>query len=678
MADEALNMPLYSEPFALDSESDVYEDGEKKTRLIQICPVSAHGLEDVRVYYGWDAWDRFFDTFDETNSKKQLDCHMFNLGGYEFSHMFAECMRDRYTYVDKRIPSKGEWTAIADDKTVYKVMVCNQYGTIIKFTDDMRRMGNCSMRKASESIRNQHPDWFQNMDKTKLETDYHEGWLDEDDPDFIHSMEYSKQDAYSQAIITRWLLENGYGSKLTAPSTGLDMALSIKYAGKDIKECTATDMRYAMSDFTKRYPPLNREMQDVAEDSLLGGFVWGLTGTWKGVFCHADYSSSYPYEYAFGNMFYGRVSKVSPDSKYWNMYLNADVFKWFVVSFDFEYIEGMMGCISGRECVGDMTGRANKKMNTGRVEHRLYTETYLDEMKHHYNISNLKIEEMWIAKRCVGDFKDFIRHCYETKQQLKDNHQGKSADYLMWKLFMNGGFHGKSITKTHRKKKTWFDGVQEMHEEINDPKLCFMIGFTAMMNARERLLRDCRMVLESGHRVMMCDTDSMVVDCTEQELRNIIGDWFESGGSGMEDNLGRFDIETDEDGLKKAVKDGMITKEQMDDLGVSTEFDEFRCWGLKRYVEIRNTKFGRIFRKSAFAGMHTEAQEELIDWETDGRQYAWKQSGKKTMKYGATIVEVIKHMKAENIWDEGPIVAGSPVSNKNFDEAIRIYRSVTE
>lgn len=50
-------MPLYSEPFALDSESDVYEDGEKKTRLIQICPVSAHGLEDVRVYYGWDAWD---------------------------------------------------------------------------------------------------------------------------------------------------------------------------------------------------------------------------------------------------------------------------------------------------------------------------------------------------------------------------------------------------------------------------------------------------------------------------------------------------------------------------------------------------------------------------------------------------------------------------------------------
>ena len=120
-------MPLYSEPFALDSESDVYEDGEKKTRLIQICPVSAHGLEDVRMYYGWDAWDRFFDTFDETNSKKQLDCHMFNLGGYEFSHMFAECMRDRYIFVDKRRPYKGEWTAIADDKTVYKVMVCNQY-----------------------------------------------------------------------------------------------------------------------------------------------------------------------------------------------------------------------------------------------------------------------------------------------------------------------------------------------------------------------------------------------------------------------------------------------------------------------------------------------------------------------------------------------------------------------
>ena len=671
-------MPLFSKPFAMDTESDVYEDGEKKTRLVQICPIDAVSLDDVRMFYGWDALSRFMDSFEETNSKKQLDCHVFNLGGYEFSHLWLEVLRDRYEYVDKKVPGKGEWTAIADDKTVYQVLIRNQYGTVLKITDDMRRMGNCSMKKASESIRFQHPEWFPEMKTTKLETDYHDGWLDESDESFVDSIAYSVQDAFSQAMIARWLLMNGYGKKLTAPATGLEVALCLKYRNKSVTECDSNDVRYATSDFVKRYPPLNREMQDMAENSLLGGFVWGLTGTWHGTFCHLDYSSSYPYEYAYGNMFYGRVSKVTPDSKYWDMYMQGNVLRWFVVSFDFEYIEGMMGAISGRECVGDMTGRKNKKMRSGRVEHRLYTETYLEELKHHYRISNMVIEELWYAKPCVGDFRDFIDYCYTKKSELKEAGFGDSADYLMWKLFMNGGFHGKSITKTHRKKKTYFDGQVQTMEEVTDPKYNFMIGFTAMMNARERLLRHCRMVLESGHRIMMCDTDSMVVDCSEKEIRDIIGDWFEAGGSQMEGNLGRFEVENDKKALKKLVREGIITQEQMDELGVSSEFDEFKCWGLKRYCEIRNTRFGRLFRKSAFAGMHDDEQEELMNYETDGTEYAWVQSGKKTMKYGATIVEVVKHMKAENIWDEGPIVAGAPVRNADLNKAKETYMRLKE
>lgn len=667
-------MSLYSVPFALDTESDVYVDGEKKTRLVQICPVDALSLKDVRVYEGWDALNRFFDSFEETRGK-MLDCHVFNLGGYEFSHFWKEVLRDRYEYVDARSPKKGQWTAIADDKTVYKVLVRNQYGTVLKFTDDMRRMGNCSMRKASESIRKQHPEWFPEMKETKLEADYHDGWLNPDDPDYEHSLEYSKQDAFSQAMIARWLLENGYGSKLTAPSTGLQVALGIRYEGKELSQCSQMELRYGMEDFVKHYPPLDREMQDIAERSLLGGFVWGETGTHHGTFTHVDYSSSYPYEYAFGKMFHGRVSRVMPDSKYWDMYLKADVMRWFVVSFDFEYREGMMGAISGRECIGNMTGRMNKKMRRGRVEHRLYTESYLKELGMHYDIQNMVIEEMWFAKPSVGDFRPFIQYCYERKQTLKEQGYGDSADYLMWKLFMNGGFHGKSITKTNRRKKTFFDGEVQNVDEVNDPKLCFMIGFTAMMNARERLLRHCRMVLESGHRVMMCDTDSMVTDCSEQEIREIIGDWFECGGHQMDGNLGRFEVEDDKKALKNAVKEGMLTQDQADELGVSSEFDEFRCWGLKRYCEIRNTPFGRLFRKSAFAGMHDANQRELMDWETDGREYEWSQSGKRTMKYGATIVEVTKHMKAENIWD---VEIPEYERNEDMSEAMRIYRAMKE
>jgi len=205
--------------------------------------------------------------------------------------------------------------------------------------------------------------------------------------------------------------------------------------------------------------------------------------------------------------------------------------------------------------------------------------------------------------------------------------------------------------------------------------LCFMLGFTAMMNGRERLLRHCRQVIESGHRILMCDTDSMVVDCSGEELKGIIGDWFCVGGSQMEGNLGRFEIENDRKGLKKAVRDGVLTQEQMDALGVSTEFNRFKCWGLKRYCEIRDTEYGSLFRKSAFAGMHDEVQGNLMDWETDGREYSWEQNGKRTEKYGAVISMMTKHMRAENIWDGGALEVPAPNRNADLTRMKELYRT---
>lgn len=636
-------MPLWiDEPFALDTEDDEYVDGIRKTRLVQLCPISATSLDDTIVLYGWDAWNQFFDKLEDTKTKKHLKCHCFNLGGYEFSHMLKEVLLDRYTYTDEKSLGKGEWALVADDQTVYKVTVRGENGTILEFTDDMRRMGNTSMEKASKAVKREHPEWFIGMDETKLETDYHAGWLDESDPDFESSMEYSKQDVYSQAMIARWLHVNAFDTKLTAPAIGLRMALAVTYCDKELSECSMGELKYAEKRFTELYPPLSREMQDIAERSLLGGFVWGETGTWNGTFCHADYSSSYPYEYVYGNMFIGRVSRIGADDEFWDKYMTSDMMKWFVVSFDFKLKDGMLGCISGRECVTDetpMNGRYNKKMISGKVKHRLYTESYLKELGEHYELSNMVYDEMWVAKAKIGGFEQFITKCYETKNELKRMGLGKSAGYLIWKLFMNGGFHGKSITKTNRRRRTFIGGVQAYVKETNDPKLCFMLGFTAMMNARERLLRHCRMVLESGHRVMMCDTDSMVVDCPADELREIIGDWFvKDDSNALADNLGRFEIETDDNGKEN--------------------FDTFKCWGLKRYCEIDNG----TFRKSAFAGMHDEMQKQLMDWETDGTEYSWMQKGHKDMKYGAVVLNVTKKAKAECIWDCGS--APMPKSKK--------------
>ena len=155
-----------------------------------------------------------------------------------------------------------------------------------------------------------------------------------------------------------------------------------------------------------------------------------------------------------------------------------------------------------------------------------------------------------------------------------------------------------------------------------------MIGFTAMMNARERLVRHCRMISEKGYRIYMCDTDSMVTDCPPEIAKGILGEDAFTKEDGDLENLGKFEMETFEG---------------------RGEFDEFRCWGLKRYLELDHGRY----RKSAFAGMHDEIQEDILPtWRTDGTEYSWTQKGKHSSYYGKVIVEGVKTAHAENVWYE--------------------------
>ena len=678
-------MPLWSEDFALDTESDRMDSGETATKLIQCCPLDAKGLSDVRIWFGWNAWERFFESFEETDyGRHKMRCHCYNLGGYEWIGMVKDVLSEKYVFTEKKALSCGEWSWVADDKTVYKVSVCNSHGTTIEFSDDMRRVGGASMKTIAESVRSQHPNWFEGIEKVKEEADYHPGWLSEEDPAFEDSIHYAEVDAFSQAMIARYLRENGYDRKLTAPSNGLQIGLAIRYRGKTSKECSPKELRWNMDDFRKRYPPLDREMQDIAEKSILGGFVWGEPGIWKGTFCHVDYSSSYPYEYAYGRLFQGRIVRMKPGDAGYDEAMKADgLVRWMLVSFSFSLKEGMLGCIAGRECVTEddpMTGRMNKKMAKGRVVERLYTETYLEEIGKHYDITDMTIHEMWFARLKIGDFEPMIRELYMKKNRLKEEGKDGTAEYRMTKLFLNGGVHGKTITKTHRRKRIWDPEEMKVRyeEELSDPELCFLIGFTAMMNGRERLLRHCRMLIEKGYRIMMCDTDSIVVNTSPENVRNAIGDWFCQGHE-MNTNLGRFDMENDSKGLKKAVASGTLTKEQAEEIGVSESFDEFRCWGLKRYCEVRTTEYGRLFRKSAFAGMHDEAQLELMEVPVeDGFEYEWEQKGKKTGERCAVIVNVTKHMAKEDVWDRGRMEAPKRAERMNgegMEKAMEIFES---
>ena len=245
---------------------------------------------------------------------------------------------------------------------------------------------------------------------------------------------------------------------------------------------------------------------------------------------------------------------------------------------------------------------------------------------------------MWVQKKAVGDFKGFIEEMYHGKSVAEKD----SMERALFKLNMNGGIHGKTITKTHRRQRTFYNNEWGLVDVVNEPEYQSTIGFTAMQNARARLLKHCRMVQEAGYRVMMCDTDSMVVEATEEQVRAVLGDAISKETGTMED-LGKLEFE-------RSKWDGKI------------EFEEFRCWGLKRYLELHEDKV----RKTAFAGMKDGLQKDMLpDMPVDGSEFNWEQLGARRTEFGKLIIMAPKSAKAEDVWYTPKT---SPEAGKGIDE----------
>lgn len=618
-------MPLPVE-CSFDTESGLCSDGVIRNVLIQYCSATAGSPRESVLLMGEDCYDQFLDVWEETMTDVKM--YFYN-SKWEGKPFIEALMRRGYNYTEAKKLPPSSWSAIEDPMKIYKITVSNSHGKVLVICDDLLQTV-CSMEKAADLVRKEEPEWFEALgehSKLHIDESLYNRWyaLPEDDRERMLFLEYSRVDAFSQAMICRWLTTRGYHEALTSASNGLRKALELKYrAGEDF---------WNKRRFLEKYPPLDREMQDIVEDSLLGGYVWGEVGDWYGHFVHVDYKSSYPKEYADGRMFRGGVERLIKGDRGFTDALKMDgshVMLWYVVSFTFRLKKGMMPAISGVLCRNryePMKGLGNKKMKEGTVEHKLMTKTYFEELKKHYRVTDVHIEEIWIAKPYHGDFRGFIRECF-TQKERPDLKGTMERD--MWKRAMNAGVHGKTITKTHRQKCVYHTGVRETVEEVTEPKLCALIGFTAMMNARERLLRHCRMVIEAGYRVLMCDTDSMVCECTEEELRKVLGSETFCSGAGFGD-LGKFEFEEDFFGR--------------------VEFNHFKCWGLKRYCELCERPGEILLRKTAFAGMHDEVQPMLMDLKIDMKNFFhWKQKTKSWNGYCYVLEDLEKQARAEDIW----------------------------
>lgn len=666
-------MPLFSKTFAMDTETDSVEGYEEpRTVLMQMCPVDAVSEKDVVLLTGLDVFDQFLDKMEET--KHNMDCHVFNLD-YEWSRM-EQTVLSGYSWSEERKLPKGTFHVVGDDRMIYEVRICNQHGKVLKITDDWQRSKG-SMADVAGDIFGEHPEWWPEgvtAEDVKIEVSkdkYNNGWSAEGHEDHELMVSYAIRDAYSQAMIARYQIENGRADYLTGSSAGLGACIIRKYRKDGYNVPHYKKLKWAKEEFNKVYPPLNREMQDIVERSIVGGFVYGDPGVHRGVHTHIDYKSSYPQFYAHEDMFIGRVSVIKEGDKRWDQIVNnPKLFRWYVVSFEFDGLtDAGMPLITGKEC--DWPGDKlppncyNHKMRSGKVNKKLMTEDYLEELRKHLVIvGEVKKHEMWFAKRINGGFKDFIEEEYFLKEVYKA--AGLKAESKIHKDNMNGGVHGKTITKTHRKSVTYKDGYKDTVDVVNDPEYCSLIGFTGMMQRRCALVRDCRRIQEKfGRVVLMCDTDSMVVSLPEEEVRAFFGE--EIANEEVCDGM------TVKQMVKKLMsegKDWMAEMRQYKDaicgeLGkfeveINKEtglamFEGFDCWGLKRYLERENG----AYRKSAFAGMSDEAvcdwsenkgQRILMDAPVDGSVFTWSQTGSRKGSYGKMIREGTKSARMEDIW----------------------------
>lgn len=630
-------LPKY---FALDTETGIVGTFKDpiRTVLIQICPMDAMSPSDVRMYCGEDCYEQFFDEFDNM-PYGSLHCDVFNLD-YEWAWMQSHVI-NRYEFVGDK-PDKGQWTCLEDPMTIYDIKIKNKHGCMLTFMDLSKKGSYEDMKDAGMLVRESKPEWFEHV-KGEVKEDekvknLHNIWwtFPQCSYTFRTYWHYAKLDAFTEAMVMRYQRDVLLNGSLTKASHGLKSALKKRYKYEVDK--------FNKKAFKRRYPPLNEEMQYIVEDNMVGGFVYAKPGVYKGVFCHIDYSSSYPKYYAYGELFCGKVTTGQFDRLEDNRFR-----RWVIVSFTVEEPTefGLPMLQHDEETAFDYmeiaNGQGSKKITSGRIYRKLMTYEYWEELQKHYYITDIVIEDVWIAKKMVGDFKEFIEYEYYWKS-ITDG-----AEKLGHKDNMNAGLHGKTITKTRRRRITYYNGVMECKEEINEPDLCALIGFTAMMNRRMALLRDCRRLQEAGYIVYYCDTDSIVVGASQEQVMGVLGDEIAFGKptcpEEVKDHLGKFEFEGNKYNNKKI------------------EFDEFRCWGLKRYLELDNGEY----RKSAFAGMkdkknYDDDLNNSIQYKTlmtapvDGSEFVYTQNGSRTLFdenhniIGKIIEKVEKRGKMESIW----------------------------
>lgn len=648
-----------------------------------------------------DVYQMFYDRLVNSEPETSFVFHVWNLG-WEWKpimHWFAreyvpeagweyESVVTINNVYSLKITTPEITMTFVDDNNHYHTSVKNATVDLKKIGKYAKIMSDAGIEgKESNLVEEMHEIWY-SKGRGSVEWDT-----------YVH---YARVDAFCQALLCEHLFDEGRfctpgcfdgitaecmsseRTALSASGAGFRDAKSVlvygcdykdiptvlsnkikaladrKFKGEFDKACAAYMGKYLDEKWTDKFGLLTMEDQMIVETNLRGGLVYGKPGVYVGHFYHYDYKSSYPFEYAYcklpvGSGFRtvttenGKEMKIRDCVKKTNN--PNEMNKWIEMGskpnvqvfikgrvMGFKLKDGAIPFITVKDCV-DESGLSiksygldrAKKMKAGNTGEKLWTYEEWKLLDRCYDVEWYDVKEVWMTKAEIGFYEPAIRKYFDKKESTT------GSTKALAKLDLNGATHGRAMMKvltadviemgvdaklrTAGKRYT-MDNAE--HEIKTNP----LIGLTAMSHARCRLIEHCMILIENGYQIYMNDTDSLVTDCPPEEMKRLLNangwkDWIiEDGVKEMSKTLGRFSIED----MKI---DGVKVK----------EFQEFRCWGLKRYAEIVYTdelkengwvENGKncLLRKSAFAGMHEEDQRRLLG-DTYRESFEWESSSKK-------------------------------------------------
>ena len=404
---------------------------------------------------------------------------------------------------------------------------------------------------------------------------------------------------------------------------------------RDVDRATQSVIRKLDDIWMRHFGTPDRETRMIIERNCRGGLVWGDIGVHHGTFYHYDYKSSYPSIYWDAKLPRGTgyreettekgdvvrlrdVCRRTRDPRVMQQWLDlADSPRhqvYIMGKCRFRLKPRHIPFIAVKDCQEEGVPLkrygfdGSKKLHEGETQTLLWTIEEWRLIARNYHRWDETISEVWLADAERGFCRPAISEFFDGKEH------SVGVERMLHKLDLNGACHGKFLQKFLTCDIVEIDGWH-LHrigtgDEILDrvtAKTNPLVGLTAMAKARCRLIGHCDIVTEAGYRVYMTDTDSMVTDCPPDVLRELLAangypDWLiPEGEKSLEKTLGRFEQESPD-----------------------VPFDEFRCWGLKRYAEFGGGKL----RKSAFAGMHEDDQKEILT-KPYTEELRWKTTGKR-------------------------------------------------